>query len=142
MGESEGLRLSNQPYLSASSEDGLPRLLAGECEDCQQRVFPPPAVCPFCMGERMRSIPISRRGKLYSYTVLQQGPAEFEPPYFIAYIDMPEGVRVFTHLADVKPGVLTCDMPVELRLAEPKLDRYGRAVVQFKFTPVAESEAQ
>jgi uncharacterized OB-fold protein len=131
------LALSHQPYLSELSDGGS--LLAGECDDCQQRVFPPPAVCPFCMGERMRPIPISRRGRLYSYSFVAQGAPEFESPYVVAYVDMPEGVRVFTQLTDVDPNALVCDMPVELRLTEPKVDRYGRAVGQFKFAPVAES---
>jgi uncharacterized OB-fold protein len=124
------LPLSHQPYLNDST------LLACECEDCHQHVFPPPAVCPFCMSERLRTVPISRRGKLYSYTFLAQGAPEFESPYFVAYVDMPEGVRVFTQLVDVDPNAIACDMPVELKLTKPKVDRYGRAVGQFKFAPV------
>jgi uncharacterized OB-fold protein len=134
MGEPERLPLSDQPYVSTSDAGG-PTLMAGECEDCGQRVFPPPAVCPFCMGERMRSIPISRRGTLYSFSVLRQAPPEFDPPYLIGYVDMPEGVRIFTQLADVDPDAVTCDMPVELKLVTPKQDRYGRDIVVFKFVP-------
>src|SRR5262245_25580040 len=130
------LALSHQPYLNEASDGG--GLLAGECEDCAQLVFPPPAVCPFCMGERMRTVQISRRGQLYSYSLVAQGAPEFEQAYVVAYIDMPEGVRVFTQLIDVDPNTLTCDMLVELRLIAPKLDRYGRPVGQFKFAPVVE----
>ena len=86
--------------------------------------------------------PISRRGKLYSYTFLAQGAPEFESPYFVAYVDMPEGVRVFTQLVDVDPSTIACDMPVELKLTKPKVDRYGRAVGQFKFAPVVESTSR
>jgi len=132
----ERLALSHQPYLNESPDGGS--LLAGECDDCRGRVFPPPAVCPFCMGERMRSVPISRRGKLYSYSFVVQGVAEFESPYVVCYVDMPEGVRVFTQLADVDPATLACDMPVELKLTAPKVDRYGRAIGRFKFAPVVE----
>jgi uncharacterized OB-fold protein len=139
MATEERLPLSHQPYLDGASDDDGPRLFAGECEDCQGRVFPPPAVCPFCMGERMRAIPISRRGKLYSYSFLAQGAPDFESPYYVAYVDMPEGVRVFTQLADVDPKTLTCDMPVELKATTPKTDRYGRSVGQFRFVPVAGS---
>jgi uncharacterized OB-fold protein len=140
MADPERLTLSPQPYIGTSPADGGPQLLAGECEDCQQRVFPPPAVCPFCMGERMRAIPISRRGKLYSYSFLAQGAPEYESPYFVAYIDMPEGVRIFAQLANVDPATVACDVPVELTLTEPKTDRYGRVVGQFKFAPVAQAQ--
>jgi uncharacterized OB-fold protein len=135
MGDGERLKLSDQPYL-ASSQDGEPQLLAGECEDCGKHVFPPPAVCPFCMGERIRTVPISRRGKLYSYSYLPQGLPLFDSSYYVAFIDMPEGVRIFAQLADVDPGSLACDMAVELRASEPKTDRFGRAVGRFKFVPV------
>ena len=138
MAAPERLTLSSQPYLDDSTGDGGPRLLAGECEDCHQRVFPPPAVCPFCMGETIRAVPISRRGTLYSYSYLPQGAPEFESPYFIAYVDMPEGVRVFAQLADVDPKTLACGMAVELKPATPKTDRYGRAVGLFAFVPVAQ----
>jgi uncharacterized OB-fold protein len=42
------------------------------------------------------------------------GRAEFESPYYVAYVEMPEGVRVFTQLLDVDPSTIACDMPVEL----------------------------
>jgi uncharacterized OB-fold protein len=142
MTNAEQLPLSSQPYLEDSATDGRPRLLAGECEDCSQRVFPPPAVCPFCMGERLRSVPISRRGTLYSYSCLAQGAPEFDSPYVIAYVDMPEGVRVFTQIAAADPKSLVCGMTVELMPARPKTDRYGRAVGQFQFAPVAESTSR
>jgi uncharacterized OB-fold protein len=135
--DEERLPLSRHPYMATvPGEDGA-RLFAGECEDCHGRVFPPPAVCPFCMGERMRAIPISRRGKLYSYSFLAQGAPEFESPYYVAYVDMPEGVRVFTQLAEVDPATIACDMAVEVKATVPKTDRYGRSVGQFRFVPVA-----
>ena len=135
MADGERLKLSHQPYLGIAS--GTPQLFAGTCEDCHHSVFPPAAVCPFCMSERMVAKPISKQGKLYSYSLLAQGAPEFESPYYVAYIDMPEGVRIFAQLADVDPATLACDMPVELRLTTPKTDRYGRKVGQFKFAPVA-----
>jgi uncharacterized OB-fold protein len=136
MTDAQRLELSRHPYVGDSA-DG-PRLFAGTCEDCRQSVFPPPAVCPFCMGERMVATPISRQGKLYSYSFLAQGAPEFESPYYVAYIDMPEGVRIFAQLTDVDPAAIACDMPVELKLATPKTDRYGRAVGQFRFAPVGQ----
>jgi len=142
MTEAQRLSLSSQPYFDEAAADGHPRLLAGECEDCSQRVFPPPAVCPICMGERMRAVPISRRGTLYSYSYLPQGAPEFDSPYFIAYVDMPEGVRVFTRLANVDPKSLACGMAVELMPAKPKIDRYGRVVGQFEFVPVSEGDSR
>ena len=134
MSDHEPLALSNGPYLDAHA-DGGPRLVASECGDCGHRLFPTAAVCPNCMSENLKPLPLSREGKVYSFTVLRQSPPGFENPSVIAYVDMPEGVRIFTHL-DVEPGGARCDMPVVLRPVEPKTDRYGRKVLQFKFAPL------
>ena len=60
MNDIQAPALSAGPYLEADA-DGI-HLLAGECTDCGKRVFPPPAVCPECMGENFRSLPLSREG--------------------------------------------------------------------------------
>ena len=80
----------------------------------------------------MKPLPLSRDGKVYSFTVLRQAPHGFDSPSIIAYVDMPEGVRVFTHL-DMQPGEPRCEMPVRLKVVEPKTDKLGRKVLQFKF---------
>lgn len=135
MPASERLPLSSQPYLEDRIVGDPPRLLAGACEACGHQVFPPPAVCPVCMGEHLRAVPISRRGTLYSYSYLPQGAPGFDSPYVIAYVDMPEGVRIFTQLVCSDPAMLACGMHVELTHAEAKIDRYGRAVGRFAFAP-------
>ncbi len=131
MTEFEPLALSAGPYLDMQCEGG-PQLVGSECADCGHRLFPTAAVCPGCMSENMKRLPLSRQGKLYSFTVLRQAPPGFESPSIIAYVDMPEGVRVFTHL-DMQPGEPRCDMPVKLKVVEPKTDKLGRKVLQFKF---------
>ncbi len=127
--------LSDQPYLIDDPEDDRPRLQGCECADCGKRVFPPVAVCPECLGENIKPLPLSREGLLYSYTAFEQGARWVGGPYIAAYIDMPEGVRVFTHIDVDDPGRLTCDMPVILRVTEPVVNADGREVLKFKFAP-------
>jgi uncharacterized OB-fold protein len=125
-------KLSAFPYL-AHDPDG-PRLIGAECADCGKRVFPPAAVCPECMGETMKPLKLSREGKLYSYTVFHQGVRWIAPGYIAGYVDMPEGVRVFTHI-DAKPEQLACDLPVVLKETPPTHNPEGWDVLTFKFVP-------
>lgn len=127
--------LSSEPYLTVDPEDGRPRLAASECVDCGKRVFPPTPVCPDCMGENMAPLLLSRDGSLYSFTVIEQGPFWVPAPYIAGYIDMPEGVRIFTHITDVEAADVVCDMPVRLKITESILNSDGRDVLKFMFVP-------
>ena len=137
MSEDGPLALSSGNYLDPDAPGG-PRLIASECRACGHRLFPTAAVCPNCMSEDMARLPLSREGKVYSFTVLRQSPPGFDNPSVIAYIDMPEGVRIFTHL-EIAPEKAVCEMPVVLKQIVPKTDRYGRKVLQFKFAPIEEA---
>lgn len=128
--------LSSTPYAARDSAGRL-QLIASVCADCDQRVFPPAPVCPSCMGEHMTDLPLGGRGKLYSFTVIRQAMPDFTPPYMVGYVDMPERVRVFSHLTGVAPEALACDMLVEAVASEPIKDHLGREVLLFKFAPVA-----
>jgi uncharacterized OB-fold protein len=70
----------------------------------------------------MTEVPIGRKGTLYTYTVLHQAPAGFQAPIVIGYVDLDDGIRVFTHLkppaSDLTPG-----MTLTLRLAPIKKDQ-------------------
>jgi uncharacterized OB-fold protein len=125
--------ISQGPYLT---DERQPRLLASECDDCSHRVFPPASVCPQCNGEEISTLPLGKDGLLYSYTIIHQGPKWIKPPYIVGYIDMPEGVRIFTHLTDMEPQDISCDMPVSLRITDPILNGDGREVLRFKFGPL------
>ena len=79
------------------SESGeKPYLFGSRCKVCAQMSFPPRKVCSKCFSEEMESIPLSSRGKLYTYTIIGYPPPGLAAPYAIGYVDLPEGVRVFS----------------------------------------------
>lgn len=78
---------------------GRPHLLGGCCCTCGTRMFPRAPVCPGCMGEAVEEETMPDDGVLYSFSVLSVGPARFEKPVTLGYVDLPNGVRVFSHLA-------------------------------------------
>ena len=74
------------------------RLLGTKCRKCGQVFFPKVRACLSCFNEDMEDIVLSRRGKLYSYTIGRMPSLHFLPPYAVGFIDMPEGVRIFAPL--------------------------------------------
>ncbi len=119
------------------SEPGeKPHLLGSRCTGCGQQSFPPRKVCSRCFGEAMEIVPLSTDGKLYSYTIVEYPAPGLVGPYAIGYVDLPEGVRVFSILADWDRKSLKVGMDVELTLGKFKEDKEGNEIVTYKFRPV------
>jgi len=126
------------PDLVEVPKDGSPPYLKGyKCKKCGNLDFPKPVICYKCWGEEFEIVPLSRRGKLYSYSDLYIGPAGYgqDLPYVIGYIDLPEGVRIFAQL-EGEPGTFKCDEEVELTLGKIRKDDEGRTVISYKFKKV------
>ena len=110
-------------------------LLANKCKSCGQTFFPKAQLCLSCFQEDMEEITLSRKGKLYSYTVAHMPSTHFEPPYAIGYVDMPEGVRVFAPLIMMEDKPLQVDMDMEM-VIEKLWEEKGKDVIGYKFKPV------
>lgn len=88
--------------------------------------------------DHMEKRALSKQGKLVSYTVSYVGPEGFTPPYAYGWVDLPEGIRLFSLLTDCKPFEerLAIDRAVELVVEKIKEDPDGTEVHGFKFRPV------
>ena len=116
--------------------DGAAYLVGSSCGECKKRVFPPTNVCPDCMSENLTALPLSKRGTLYSWSIVHVAPKGWHLPFIAAYVDLPEEVRIFTHLVEVAPEDLVFDMPVEVRIAELGIDEKNHAVKSYAFSPL------
>jgi len=117
--------------------DGSVRLVGSECQDCKTRIFPPSDVCCECMSENLAPIAMGPAGTLYSYSVVHAAPKGWTLPFVAAYVDMPEGVRVFAHIVDIDPADVVIDMPVEATIALLGTDEFGQPVESYAFRPAA-----
>jgi uncharacterized OB-fold protein len=87
-----------------------PALLGSRCTECRSTFFPPTeGFCrnPACGGEEFESVPLSRRGTVWSYTDAQyQPPPPYIPatdpyqPFALAAVELPEGLVVLGQLAE------------------------------------------
>jgi len=110
-------------------------LIGSVCQDCGARLFPPAAVCPECMSERMAELPLSREGTLYAWSVVHVAPKGWKTPYIAGYVDLPEQVRVFTHVVGARPDELQSDMKVRLTSANLGIGDDGQPLDSYAFTP-------
>ncbi len=88
-----------------------PALLGSRCTTCATVFFPPGAAegfCrnPACEGEAFEPAPLSRRGRVWSYTDAQyQPPPPYVPasdpyePFALAAVELPEGLVVLGQVA-------------------------------------------
>lgn len=120
-----------------------PALLGSRCADCDALHYPPKRACPDCHGQNITAQPLSTRGVISAVTVVRNAPTFFPQPYALAYVELPEGIRIFTQLADVDLDTVRIGMPVELSIEPIRKDADGTTdVIAYRFHPLPEEEAR
>ncbi len=117
-------------------EKERPYLIGGKCASCQAVFFPKQSICPRCTGQRIEETPLSRKGKLYTYTEVFQKPPDYDGPipYLIGRILLPEGVFVLAQLKAKKED-LKIDMDMVLVVESIYCDESGKEIIGYKFMP-------
>lgn len=77
---------------------GEPVLVGCHCKDCGTRTFPAYPVCPKCMSENVEREDMPKTGTVYAAATVHVGPAKWHKPFTVGYVDLDNGVRVFSHL--------------------------------------------
>ena len=67
-----------------------PVLIGNKCNKCGKVFFPKVDFCPQCLSEKLGEKDLSRKGTLYAYTITRIKVANFEPPYPLGIIFLPE----------------------------------------------------
>jgi len=107
-----------QPY-SQGFWDGTKqhKLMVQHCNDCGANIFYPRRDCPECWSQNLAWIEASGRATVYTYSVTLEGVEEMfreDLPIILAWIDLPEGVRMHTNLVDCDPEEVEIGMEVEV----------------------------
>jgi uncharacterized protein len=100
------------------------RLVAQRCAGCGVLRHPPRPMCPHCQSLDFGVVELSGRGTLYSYAVLHhpQHPA-FDYPVFAALVDLDEGIRLVSNLADIDAAEIEIGMRLEVAFVPTADDR-------------------
>ena len=126
-----------------SSHEDRPYLIGSRCKICNRVFFPKKDICLVCMKEGVtEDIPLSRRGKIYSYFCSDTAPLGFTPPHLGAFIDLPEGVRVFSLITAVEPKEEALEIGDEVELVIEKIgeNEAGDEIIGYKFKPIGEDK--
>ena len=111
------------------------RLLGNKCSSCGRLFFPKARFCSACFNKDMEEVVLSRRGKLYSYTIGHMPSTHFQPPYAVGFVDMPEGIRVFAPLKMTEGRPFKVGMAMEVVIEELWRED-DKQVIGYKFKPV------
>jgi benzoylsuccinyl-CoA thiolase BbsA subunit len=127
------------PDLLEVPKDSPPYLKGYRCKNCGKLWFPKFDVCPNpdCWSEEMEVVPLSRRGTIYSVTDVYIGQPTMREymPMSMAYIDLPENIRVTAQL-DGELGSFHCGDEVELITGPVRTNRDGKPIISYKFKKV------
>ncbi len=125
-----------------SSERENGRLLGSKCNDCHELFFIERQICENCNGQNLETVALSTKGKLYAFTVMYypapppyQAPDPFEP-YGVGWIELPEGLVLYSLLTENDPQKLKVGMDMELRIECLRQDDNGNDIMVSKYRPV------
>ncbi len=118
--------------LEAPKDGSAPYLKGYRCKKCGKLDFPKLSPCPLCWGEDFEMVPLSRKGKLYSFADIYIGQPGMNTPYIVGYIDLPEDIRIFAQL-DGEVQTFKCDEDVELTTGPIRMNQDGLPIISYKF---------
>ena len=110
------------------------------CGACQEYVWYPLPVCRACGAEDVRWVPMSGRGALFSWAVVERAlfaPFAERAPYVPGLVALEEDsrVRIVTNLVDCESAELHVDMPVRAIFRDLTFPGSERRVPAPFFTP-------
>lgn len=89
-------------------------LMGCRCRKCGKMIYPSKEVCLNCLNDDMERVHLSRTGTLYSFTIVHMPSEHFKHPYAIGWIELPEGVRIFSQIRHWQERSLEIGMDMEL----------------------------
>lgn len=116
-----------------------PYLIGNKCKACGAISFPKRVMCPACAGEgTIEEIPLSKTGKLYSFTIARVAPMGFKAPYVVGDVELPEGIRLYSIITGCEPSEdeLKIGMDLELVIEKFLEDENGNDIIGYMFRPI------
>lgn len=110
-------------------------LLGTQCRSCKQIFFPKTGFCINCFSEDCEEVALSRKGRLNSFTISYMPVYHFNPPHAMGYIELPEGIRIFSPLSDWEETKLKIGMEMELEIDKLWEDNENE-IIGYKFKPI------
>jgi uncharacterized protein len=119
------------------TDGDAPALLGSRCVACGASHFPRHDTCPYCAADGPVPTALSGAGSLWAWTAVTAAPPGYQGtvPYGVGVVELPEGIRVISHLTVSDPAALTLGQAMRLCVVPLHTDAEGNEVVTFSFTP-------
>ena len=100
------------------------RYEAAKCKNCGKIFFPPRLICDQCKSREFEKITLKKQGKVVTFAVIRVAPSQFvdQAPYPIAIVEIEDGVRICTQIADCEIDDIKIGMPVKLEFRKVSED--------------------
>jgi uncharacterized OB-fold protein len=87
--------------------------------------------------DMMEETPLSTKGKIDTFSVVQVAPMGFKAPYIQAFVDLPEGPRIFSLITGCEASEEAIKEGEEVELVVDKIreDEEGNELIGYKFRP-------
>jgi uncharacterized OB-fold protein len=123
--------------LFTTTDDG-PRLVGARCASCARLQFPATSSCPYCGHDTCGETLLGPHGTLFLFTTIASRPPGYRGPvpYGFGVVELPEGIRVITRLADADATGWRVGLPMRLVVA-PLFDDDGTPVLSYAFASEA-----
>ena len=118
------------------------RLAGNKCRSCGAVMLGERVGCKNCGGTNLENITFGRRGKVYTFSIARYKPLPpFKAPdpyvpFPVAWVELPEGIRILTALTECDIDKVEIGMEVELVVDKLYEDDEGRDVIAYRFKPV------
>lgn len=126
---------SFRPVEFEVTDNGEGFLLGSHCGNCGAHFYPVRVACSGCLHNDLETVRFSTTATLYTFSVVRQSTPEFEVPYALGYVDLPEGVRVMAQLTGRPPEDYEIGMEMELVVQPFGTDEDGNEKTGFRFRP-------
>ena len=117
-------------------------LIGCKCRKCGQLFFVKRDMCENCQSQDLEEITLSGTGKLYAFSVMYYpAPPPYKPanpfvPFGIGWVELPEGLVVYSLLTENDASKLKVGMKLELIFNKFTEDKDGNDVIVPMFKPV------
>lgn len=102
------------------------RFLIQRCDGCHRHVYFPRPVCPHCGSDQLQLVPPAGSGTVYAVTTVRR-KADAGGDYNVSLIDLDEGVRLMSRVANRAPAEVCIGQRVQARVQVEQ----GRGLVLF-----------
>ncbi|MFK7957552.1 MAG: Zn-ribbon domain-containing OB-fold protein [Lysobacterales bacterium] len=93
------------------------KLLIQTCNECEAKIFFPRQQCPECWSTDLGWMEASGKATIYAFSVTHEGVEEAfreDLPIVLAWVDLPEGIRMQTNIVECDPDGISIGQEVEV----------------------------